>query len=301
MVFEIISGIAILVITISGLIFNIKFFKIFTTPLVWTAYLLILDYFNFKLTKKSKIFHKTKEFLIMVILSIILWWLFEWFNIFISNWYYINLVKPLIIRYLGYFWSFATILPGIMFTFELLINLKLFNKVKTPKINISKNTLIILLIIGFIFLLLPVISFSSKFTFYAADSNLFFWLKYILPFSIRKYLAAFVWLSFIFLIDPIIFLINRKVSILNELINGKPVKLLCLIVAGLICGFYWESWNYFALSKWKYDVPILRNLKIFEMPVLGYFGFSAFAIELYLFYNFLTIPLNKFIDKKLNN
>jgi hypothetical protein len=31
-------------------------------------------------------------------------------------------------------------------------------------------------------------------------------------------------------------------------------------------------------------VPILPNLKIFEMPVLGYGGFPAFALECFTMY-----------------
>ena len=39
----------------------------------------------------------------------------------------------------------------------------------------------------------------------------------------------------------------------------------------------WEFWNYWAGAKWHYSVPIMENLKIFEMPVPGHLGFPAFA------------------------
>lgn len=39
--------------------------------------------------------------------------------------------------------------------------------------------------------------------------------------------------------------------------------------------------------KWKYNVPYVGFLKIFEMPILGYFGYLPFALEIYAFYWFV--------------
>jgi hypothetical protein len=49
----------------------------------------------------------------------------------------------------------------------------------------------------------------------------------------------------------------------------------------------WELWNYWSRAKWQYTVPIMENLKIFEMPVPGYFGFPAFALECFTMYVFI--------------
>jgi hypothetical protein len=46
----------------------------------------------------------------------------------------------------------------------------------------------------------------------------------------------------------------------------------------------WEFWNYWARTKWIYTVPILPDWKIFEMPVPGYLGFPAFAVECFTMY-----------------
>ena len=40
-----------------------------------------------------------------------------------------------------------------------------------------------------------------------------------------------------------------------------------------------ELWNNWARAKWQYTVPIMENLKIFEMPLPGYLGFPPFALE----------------------
>ena len=60
-----------------------------------------------------------------------------------------------------------------------------------------------------------------------------------------------------------------------------------LALSGLLCGVLWEFWNYWARAKWHYTVPIMENLKLFEMPVPGYLGFPAFAIECFTMYVFV--------------
>ena len=54
--------------------------------------------------------------------------------------------------------------------------------------------------------------------------------------------------------------------------------------AGLICGFFWEMWNYYSYPKWYYTLPHVAFLKIFEMPLLGYLGYIPFPMELYALY-----------------
>ena len=60
-----------------------------------------------------------------------------------------------------------------------------------------------------------------------------------------------------------------------------------LMIGTLICGFFWEFWNYWTPAKWYYDVPILGFFTIFEMPILGYLGYFPFAFELYVMYWFI--------------
>jgi len=101
-----------------------------------------------------------------------------------------------------------------------------------------------------------------------------------------RYLAAPVWLGFIFLLDPI----NARLgnlSLWNDWRTGRPDRLINLALSGLLCGVLWEFWNYWSRAKWHYTVPIMEHLKLFEMPLPGYFGFPAFAIECFTMYVFL--------------
>ncbi|MFT5467650.1 MAG: hypothetical protein ACI8UO_002756, partial [Verrucomicrobiales bacterium] len=52
-----------------------------------------------------------------------------------------------------------------------------------------------------------------------------------------------------------------------------------LLTAGLICGVVWESLNFFAPQKWIYTVRGLESFKLFEMPMLGFLGFPALALD----------------------
>jgi hypothetical protein len=71
-----------------------------------------------------------------------------------------------------------------------------------------------------------------------------------------------------------------------------------LFAAGLLCGFLWESWNWLAVARWRYHVPYLGDVKIFEMPVLGYLGFMPFAVESFALYRFLRrlVPIRREVD-----
>ena len=104
----------------------------------------------------------------------------------------------------------------------------------------------------------------------------------ILPQRIAHYLAAPVWLGFIFLLDPI----NARLGA-DSLLHGPRGRTANLALSGVLCGALWEFWNYWAGAKWHYAVPILPNLRVFEMPILGYLGFPPFALECFTMYIFL--------------
>ena len=93
---------------------------------------------------------------------------------------------------------------------------------------------------------------------------------------------------------------HKQPSIIGHLKDKKLVIPLSLLLAGIIMGFFWEFWNYWALPKWTYDVPFVGFFKVFEMPILGYLGYFPFAFELYAMYWFVrSLFLKK--DKPLIN
>ncbi len=254
-----IIGLAFILVAEIGLILKMKFFGIFMTPVCWTGLILFLDAWNYRLSGNSLIMNRRKEFFWMLPFSILFWYVFEFYNLFIQNWHYIGLPENRFIRYFGYFWAFATIWPGVYEIYKLLINLNFPGEVKVKPIKLTGTLLTCSFVFGLACIILPFI--VSKKT--------------------ATYMAAPVWLGMIFFLDPLN-LSWRRESIWKDWSRGYLTRLIRLFVAGAIAGILWEFWNYWAIVKWIYIVPIFGHIKIFEMPVVGYLGFLPFAVEIFV-------------------
>jgi len=228
----------------------------------WWSYILTVDAVIYRLKGNSLILSRTKEFFLMIPWSIFIWLIFEAANLSLRDWYYINLPHSVLERWYGYSIAYGTVLPGLFETTELLESLGLFKKSKIKKTEISGGGHSVLILLGALCLL------SSP--------------------LIPEYFFPFIWLGFIFLLEPFNYRFGGK-SLLRDLEEGNPRKLYLLLVAGLICGFLWEFWNFWALSKWVYTVPFFWKGKGFEMPFLGFLGFPPFAVQAYAMYNFLSL------------
>ena len=49
--------------------------------------------------------------------------------------------------------------------------------------------------------------------------------------------------------------------------HGDWRPLITLSVGALICGFFWEMWNYYSYPKWIYHTPGAQFLHIFEQDI----------------------------------
>src|SRR3990172_3536879 len=83
--------------------------------------------------------------------------------------------------------------------------------------------------------------------------------------NISQVLLWSVWLGLFFLLDPINGWAGRP-SLLRDWQKGDLGRTAVLLLAGYICGFFWEFWNYWAYTKWIYTIPIPDMPRIFEMP-----------------------------------
>lgn len=237
------------------------------TPIVWTGYILFVDALVFRIKSRSLLVSDRREFLIIAVVSIASWWLFEFYNaprFWQSDlelwWHYHNLEPNPFLRRAGYDWAFATITPALLETAELL-DVTVFRNLKRRRpVRLTKRHLLILATFGGLTALIPLLFVSA-------------------------WLVPLVWLSWIFLLDSVNALRGHS-SIIRNLATGSYRRLLSLLVSGGVCGVLWEFWNYWAITKWTYTVPYLGNVKIFEMPVLGYLGFPPFAIECWAMYIF---------------
>ncbi len=265
-----IVGAAVLLLSEAGMLAQVEPFWTWHTALAWTGYILLLDGIVYTLRGSSWITTNRNEFVFLAAVSIPLWVVFEGYNLLIDNWYYINLPENLFIRNFGYAWAFATISPGIFQTAELVAARR--GSTADSRLSSADSRL------PTTDYQLSTLDYSSI----AVGAAMLVW-PMLWP---SPYLAAPVFLGFIFLLDPL----NAQAgdeSLLRDLRAGKRGRLINLLIAGFICGGLWEFWNFWARAKWIYTVPIFGDIKIFEMPVLGYFGFPPFALECFTMYVFI--------------
>ncbi len=248
-------GIFLLLFAQLNFIFKIQPFADWYIPIIWLGYIFVVDAIVFKLKKESLIASHSKRFIWICLLSVVFWAIFEIYNLYTQNWIYSDF------SWIIHAVDFLIIMPAIFETADLLNCLKIFNHLHLKKHHkITKEALYSLIILGVIFT--------------------------ILPFIFPKEAFFTVWLGFFLILDPINYLHNQP-SLIRFIANGKLRIPVILFLGGIICGILFEFWNFYAVPKWIYNIPYVGIWKVFEMPLLGYFGYGPFAFELFSMYWFI--------------
>jgi hypothetical protein len=240
---------------------------------LWWSYIFAADFAVWKLRGTSLLRDRPKEFLFLAVWSVPLWMLFEAVNLRIENWYYVMAPWSFSLGLVYLFLAFGTVLPGIFETMELVVGLieKLVpgGRITGRPFTMSLRNVRMQWGIGALMLGLLL----------AFPENCF----------------CLAWGFAFFLTEPICYWKRRTEksqigrSLLGQLAAGDNTRLVALLVSGLICGGLWEAWNITARTKWIYSVPFFDELKLGEMPVLGFLGFPPFALECYALVNFLAL------------
>jgi len=224
---------------------------------LWFSYILTINAFT-TYRRGSCVMKRTPlRFLLLFPYSALFWWLFEYLNRFVQNWFYI---LPREYTPLEYFFfaslSFSTVLPAVASSAELA---RSFFPGATRfsdawKIDFGAKPRLMWLSLAFSCAALFVIG------------------------SIPNALYPFLWIS-PFVVYFSLEIIMEKKSIFPETSKGDWSNVISWALAALVCGFFWEMWNYHSLSKWVYKTPYVERFRIFEMPLLGYFGYLTFGLE----------------------
>jgi hypothetical protein len=276
-------GAAIMIVSEAATLARIEPFWSWNTPIAWTGFIVFADAIVWRARGSSWIRSSPIEFAALAVASIPLWVVFEGFNLRIRNWHYVGLPEDPLLRYAGYAWSFATIWPAIFEAAELMAVVRASRRAAPLKRGPTYETTHDRRDAGGS-------DVGHRFSGAAWTSIIAGLLMLASPFFVSsaaaRYLAAPVWLGFIFLLDPINARLGAE-SLWDDVPARRIDRLVNLSLGGLLCGVLCEFWNYWSRAKWHYTVPIMEHLKIFEMPVPGYFGFPAFAVECFTMYLFV--------------
>jgi hypothetical protein len=229
----------------------------------WLGYILTVDSLVAVRRGTSLLTHTPTRFLSIFLLSAPAWWLFESGNNYTLNWHYlINQDYSRLHIVVESSVDFSTVIPAVFETTMLLCTFDFVQRLECPSfhIHLSRGMLWALMYIGaFMYLaviLLPQVAFP------------------------------FLWMWLFLLIDPLNWMRGRP-SLLKQFAQGDFRLIGALSLGMLVCAFFWELWNFYAMPKWYYTVPYVGFMKVFEMPILGYLGYIPFAWELYALYQYV--------------
>ena len=242
--------------SLDGLRTHLLFFPL------WLGYSLAVDGLVFRRSGTSLIARSGRSYVLLFVVSAPAWWLFELINLRTMNWFYLGRER---FTPFGYFllstFSFSTVMPAVFGTAELVGTFTWVARLRPGlRTRPTPTVLAVMWIAGACMLAL-----------------LLAWPRYFFP---------FVWGSVYCLVAPVNYVLGRP-TLLHHTARGdwRPIVSLCL--GALICGFFWEMWNFYSYPKWVYYVPFFDRFRVFEMPLAGYIGYLPFSLELFALFHLL--------------
>ncbi len=229
--------------------------------IVWTGFVLAVDAFLAWRSGASLILDRPRDFVAMIIASASMWWLFELINVLLlDSWSYAP--SPDVPRWVQatrstYF--FATLVPA---TFEASL-LAMFVAGTKPAARLQQGLSDRNLVAGALIIGSVTAGFALVFTIVS------------LP---------LVLIATGLIIDAIN-LLRGRTSLLAHLRSGSFSMPLAIGLGNIAAGVIGEMWNYPAHPKWTYRVPYADTVRLFEMPLPGYLGYAALALDLFALYH----------------
>ncbi|MCP4131509.1 MAG: hypothetical protein GY754_11070 [bacterium] len=232
-------------------------FQVYLYSPLWFGFIILLNALTQMRSGSCMLKDRTVYFLLLFPLSSLYWWFFEFLNRFIQNWHYlgVNHLTPLAYTIAATI-AFSTVLPGVLGAADLLATFPRFKNAFTKGITVPlpfpRATAIVLLL--------------------AASTSLILigiWPQFLFPLA---------WVSPLLIVLSVQTLLGKD-TIITPLTQGNWQRFGLLIFAALMCGFFWELWNFYSVAKWVYTVPFVHRFLIFEMPILGFAGYLPFGLE----------------------
>jgi hypothetical protein len=246
-------------------------------PVSWARFSFLTLWWGFIVVVDGVVYHRSggrsllkisyRRMIAIAVVSIPAWGFFEFLNYYaIEFWVYpSNQIFSLDGQTIWALLSFSVVLPAI---FEWYSLLHTFDGLRNrwscgPKLRMfrSKRLLFFVVLAGMIALVL--------FGAYPSESFVVLWLAPPIVLTAALDLSG-AW-------TPI-----RPIK------NGNWTPVVLVGLASLICGLFWEVWNYGSLffhggyetnpNYWYYEIPYVDAVHLFsKMPILGYLGYLPFG------------------------
>lgn len=235
---------------------------------IWLGYILMVDALVLRRKGTSLITSSRLTFGGMFLASIPLWWIFEGINHFTQNWQYLGAEQYSPLKYtVVASWHFSIVLPAVFETAELVGSFGWVKRLQQgPVLPVSPGTLIATIAMGLL-----------------SVAALVIWPRY-------AFFAT--WLCLFLILDPINHWWGRP-SLLAQVQRGDWRLVAAFGVGTLVCGWFWEMWNYWAFPRWEYTIPFVEFAHVFEMPLPGYLGYLPFGLETYAAYHFMVAVVER--------
>ena len=228
---------------------------------LWLGYILVADALVQMRTGSSIWMRSRRDFVLLFLISAPVWWSFELINLRTGNWEYLGPELFDQLQLLLSTISYTVVAPAVFETAELIRNFRWMDRFASgSRLPSTRAVFVGLFVVGLAML-----------------SAMLAWPKIFYPFT---------WIALVFILEPINHWTARS-YFLKELREGDWRTVISLSLGALVCGLFWEMWNYYSFPKWIYHIPGLAFFHVFEMPLLGYGGYVPFALELYALKNFL--------------
>jgi hypothetical protein len=220
---------------------------------LWVGYILAINGLSETLFRTSLLRRMRWSFLALFAASIPMWWFFEYMNSIVENWHYV-FAAPISSLHYGIQASidFSTVVPAVLSASFVAFQILRRERLPQIQIRIPKGLLAVSFVLTFV--LFALLKLFPKETF------------------------PFVWIIPILFLEPLNYTFNPGVSLARLIERGQLALPVSIGLATLVTGFWWELWNYYSLPKWVYTIPYVDFWKIFEMPLLGYFGYPFFGL-----------------------
>lgn len=227
----------------------------------WYPTLVLLDAVASRRDRSRSVLNRPAFIVSALAWSAVIWLIFEAANFRLENWYYVLLPARGWERWAGILLSFATVVPAIVLAERALEGTGLFRSLPHGPLIVRAHDLRVSVMVGL-----------------GAT---------ILALGLPQVFFPLIWGGLFLMADPVVYRRARHLSLIGDMERGHWGRIGRLMVGGLAIGLIWESYNYWADGSWIYTVPWLEQLKLFEMPPLGFLGFPFFALEAWSLYALL--------------